>query len=50
MNRPRLTWGAAGLLPMLLAAGPVLAADAPKIPAIDTGDTAWMLTSPRWCC
>ena len=30
---------------MLLAAGPVLAADAPKIPAVDTGDTAWMLTS-----
>jgi Amt family ammonium transporter len=30
---------------MLLAAGPVLAADPPKIPAVDTGDTAWMLAS-----
>jgi ammonium transporter, Amt family len=44
MIRPRLTWGTAALVPMLLAAGPVLA-DAPKIPAADTGDTAWMLTS-----
>jgi len=45
MNRLRLSWGAAALLPMLLAAGPVLAADPPKIPAVDTGDTAWMLAS-----
>ena len=44
MKQPRLSWGAAALLPMLLAAGPVLA-DAPKIPAVDTGDTAWMLAS-----
>src|SRR5580658_9283296 len=44
MTRPRLSWGTAALLPMLLAAGPVLA-DAPKIPAVDTGDTAWMLAS-----
>ncbi|HEX3983279.1 MAG TPA: ammonia channel protein, partial [Acidisoma sp.] len=29
---------------MLLAAGPVLA-DQPKSPAVDTGDTAWMLAS-----
>src|ERR1700678_604596 len=45
MTVPRLSWGTAALLPMLLAAGPVLA-DAPKIPAVDTGDTAWMLSSP----
>jgi Amt family ammonium transporter len=45
MNRLRLSWGAAVLLPILLVAGPVLAADAPKIPAVDTGDTAWMLAS-----
>jgi Amt family ammonium transporter len=44
MTRPRLSWGTAALLPMLLAAGPVLA-DQPKIPAVDTGDTAWMLSS-----
>jgi len=44
MTRPRLFWGTAALLPMLLAAGPVLA-DQPKIPAVDTGDTAWMLSS-----
>src|SRR5271156_4699056 len=44
MTVPRLSWGTAALLPMLLAAGPVLA-DAPKIPAVDTGDTAWMLSS-----
>ncbi len=45
MKRLRLSWGAAALLPMLVAAGPVLAADPPKIPAVDTGDTAWMLAS-----
>src|ERR1700677_237191 len=45
MTRHRLSWGAAALLPMVLVAGPVLAADPPKIPAVDTGDTAWMLAS-----
>ena len=44
MNRPRFSWGIAALLPMLLAAAPAFA-DAPKIPAVDTGDTAWMLAS-----
>jgi Amt family ammonium transporter len=46
--RSRLRWGLTALLPVLLAAVPVLAADAPappKIPAVDTGDTAWMLAS-----
>ena len=46
--RSRLCWGLTALLPVLLAAVPVLAADAPappKIPAVDTGDTAWMLSS-----
>jgi Amt family ammonium transporter len=36
------------MLPVLLAALPAFAADAPappKIPAVDTGDTAWMLAS-----
>ena len=32
-----------GAMALLAAAGPALAQDAP--PAIDTGDTAWMLTS-----
>ena len=32
------------MLPLLLAAMPALAAD-PEIPKVDTGDTAWMLTS-----
>jgi len=48
MMRSRLRWGLTALLPALLAAVPVLAADAPappKIPAVDTGDTAWMLAS-----
>ncbi|MDE2517202.1 MAG: ammonium transporter [Rhodospirillales bacterium] len=44
MTRPQLKWGLASLAPMLLAAAPAFAAD-PKIPAADTGDTAWMLTS-----
>jgi ammonium transporter, Amt family len=46
--RSRLRWGLTALLPALLAAGQAVAADAPappKIPAIDTGDTAWMLAS-----
>jgi Amt family ammonium transporter len=44
MNRPRLSWGAAVLLPIVLAAAPALAAP-PAIPKVDTGDTAWMLAS-----
>ena len=43
MNRPRLTWGLAAMLPFLLAALPALADDAP--PKLDSGDTAWMLSS-----
>src|SRR6476469_8998408 len=42
MTRPRLTWGLSVLLPALLAAAPAFAEDPPKI---DTGDTAWMLSS-----
>jgi Amt family ammonium transporter len=44
MNRPRLCWGTAVLLPIVLAAAPALAAP-PAIPKVDTGDTAWMLAS-----
>ena len=40
MMRPRLNWGLAAIVPILLAAGPAFAE-----PQIDTGDTAWMLTS-----
>ncbi len=43
MKRPRILWGLSALLPALLLALPALADDAP--PKIDTGDTAWMLTS-----
>ena len=43
MNRPRLSWGLGALLPALLLSLPAFADDAP--PKIDTGDTAWMLTS-----
>jgi Amt family ammonium transporter len=43
MKKPRLAWGAGVLLPALLMAAPAFADDAP--PKIDTGDTAWMLTS-----
>ena len=46
--RSRLRWGLTALLPALLVALPAFAADAPappKIPAVDTGDTAWMLAS-----
>ncbi|MBN8874896.1 MAG: ammonium transporter [Rhodospirillales bacterium] len=43
MNRPRLGWGLGALLPALLLAVPAFAQDAP--PKIDSGDTAWMLTS-----
>ena len=38
--RPRLSWGLAVIVPILLAAGPAFAE-----PQIDTGDQAWMLTS-----
>ena len=47
MTRPRptwgLTWGLAGLAAMLLMAAPAFADDGP--PKLDSGDTAWMLTS-----
>jgi Amt family ammonium transporter len=43
MKRPRFVWGLSALLPALLLALPAFADDAP--PKIDTGDTAWMLTS-----
>ena len=43
MTRPRLNWGLTALMTALLAAAPAFAEDAP--PKIDTGDTAWMLTS-----
>ncbi len=43
MMRPRLGWAAGALLPALLVAAPAFADDGP--PKIDTGDTAWMLTS-----
>ncbi|MBN8903123.1 MAG: ammonium transporter [Rhodospirillales bacterium] len=42
MNRPRLGWGLGSLLPALLLAAPAFADEPPKI---DSGDTAWMLTS-----
>jgi ammonium transporter, Amt family len=44
MTRPRLTWGAGAVLPLLLIAVPALAQDAGP-PKVDTGDTAWMLAS-----
>jgi Amt family ammonium transporter len=43
MTRPRLTWGLTALLAVMLAAAPAFADDAP--PKLDSGDTAWMLTS-----
>jgi len=50
ISRMRVSWRQAMVLPvLLLAALPAYAADvsppAPKIPAVDTGDTAWMLAS-----
>ena len=56
MKKPRLAWGLSALLFALLLALPVFADDAPAAaaaaaaaaagpPKIDTGDTAWMLTS-----
>ncbi len=43
MTRPRLSWGLSALAAAMLVAVPAFADDAP--PKIDTGDTAWMLTS-----
>src|ERR1700709_2555575 len=43
MTRPRLTWGLTTLATVLLAAAPAFADDAP--PKLDSGDTAWMLSS-----
>jgi Amt family ammonium transporter len=57
MKRPRLSWGLSALFFALLLALPAFADDAPAAaaaaaaavpagpPKIDTGDTAWMLTS-----
>jgi ammonium transporter, Amt family len=45
MKRSRLAWGAAGLVPALLAAAPAFAAAPPPVPKLSPGDTAWMLTS-----
>jgi len=45
MKRSRLAWGVAGLVPALLAAMPAWADAPPAVPKLDTGDTAWMLTS-----
>ncbi len=45
MKRSRLAWGVAGLVPALLAAVPALADAPPAVPKLDTGDTAWMMTS-----
>ncbi|MGA3001107.1 MAG: ammonium transporter [Acetobacteraceae bacterium] len=43
MTRPRLTWGLTALLTTILAAAPAFADDA--TPKLDSGDTAWMLSS-----
>jgi ammonium transporter, Amt family len=43
MTRPRLSWGLTALLTAMLAAAPAFADDAP--PKLDSGDTAWMLSS-----
>ena len=43
MTRPRLSWGLTALTAAMLLAVPAFADDAP--PKIDTGDTAWMMTS-----
>ena len=43
MTRSRLSWGLTALTAAMLLAVPAFADDAP--PKIDTGDTAWMLTS-----
>jgi Amt family ammonium transporter len=43
MKRPRSIWGLSALLPALLLALPAFADDGP--PKLDSGDTAWMLSS-----
>ena len=43
MTRPRPSWGLTALLITILATAPAFADDAP--PKLDSGDTAWMLTS-----
>jgi Amt family ammonium transporter len=43
MTRSRVSWGLTALLTGILAAAPAFADDAP--PKLDSGDTAWMLTS-----
>jgi Amt family ammonium transporter len=43
MTRPRLSWGLTALLFTVLTAVPAFADDGP--PKLDSGDTAWMLTS-----
>src|SRR6204780_2057761 len=43
MTRPRFGWGLTALLLALMAAAPAFADDAP--PKLDSGDTAWMLSS-----
>ena len=47
MKRPHYSWGLSVLLPALLLAVPAFADDAAAAgpPKIDSGDTAWMLTS-----
>jgi len=45
MKKPLNLWGLSVLLPALLLALPAFAEDAAAPPKIDTGDTAWMLTS-----
>jgi Amt family ammonium transporter len=47
MMRSKFRWGIAAAVPALLMAVPAFAADSPalKVPAADTGDTAWMLCS-----
>ncbi|MBV8399941.1 MAG: ammonium transporter, partial [Acetobacteraceae bacterium] len=44
MDRLKTPWRLAALLPVLLAAAPAFADDA-ATPKVDTGDTAWMLSS-----
>jgi Amt family ammonium transporter len=43
MTRRRPSWGLIALLPVMLAAAPAFADEAP--PKLDSGDTAWMLAS-----
>jgi ammonium transporter, Amt family len=43
IRRPRPIWGLTALLPIMLAAAPAFADNAPS--KLDSGDTAWMLAS-----